>query len=204
MCKPMLRRFRRLWWRVLRQRAADPATFAAARFNQVQQVNRQQTWAHRAGQWEQAVLLWNQRRRGELSAATPLAAAGSAAPAATRLTVPAALELARQHAAAGRTAAAEAVARAVLQSAAENVEAHRLLGSLAYQQGARGPAAEHLQTARLEAGQSGPLLQLGRRFVALGPAGRSGRGLPAGPGVGSQLRHGLVQPGQRLVEPWPR
>jgi glycosyltransferase involved in cell wall biosynthesis len=47
---------------VLRDRAADPAGFAAARLEQVQAVNAECTWRRRAAQWEEAIHGWKHVR----------------------------------------------------------------------------------------------------------------------------------------------
>ena len=48
---------------VLRRRAADPAGFAAARFEQVRRFNAECTWSCRARQWEEAVAGWRSGQR---------------------------------------------------------------------------------------------------------------------------------------------
>lgn len=47
---------------VLRQRALDPASFAAARFEQVQAINASCTWRIRAAEWEESIRDWKRAR----------------------------------------------------------------------------------------------------------------------------------------------
>jgi glycosyltransferase involved in cell wall biosynthesis len=52
----------------LAQRRQDPAAFAAARFEQVRQINASCTWDVRAEEWERAVPAWKEQRRARLAA----------------------------------------------------------------------------------------------------------------------------------------
>jgi glycosyltransferase involved in cell wall biosynthesis len=49
---------------ILRERAADPAGFAAARFEQVEAINAGCTWRTRAAQWEESIPGWKPVRPG--------------------------------------------------------------------------------------------------------------------------------------------
>jgi glycosyltransferase involved in cell wall biosynthesis len=60
--RPFAERFRDRLRGVLRDHAADPGQFAAARIEQVAAVNAGCTWSHRAAQWEEAVRDWSRRR----------------------------------------------------------------------------------------------------------------------------------------------